>query len=81
MANFVALGMVNKILGGVFALLKSAVILSVIFVFIARLNNIIHFIEKETLETSVLYTPVKKIVPTIFPKIVKEIDEKKNTLQ
>ena len=81
MANFVALGMVNKILGGVFALLRSAVILSVIFVFIARLNNIIHFIEKETLETSVLYTPVKKIVPTIFPKIVKEIDEKKNTLQ
>ena len=81
MANFVALGMVNKILGGIFALLKSAVILSVIFVFIARLNNIIHFIEKETLETSVLYTPVKKIVPTIFPKIVKEIDEKKNTLQ
>ena len=81
MANFVALGMVNKILGGVFALLKSAVILSVIFVFIARLNNIIHFIEKETLETSVLYTPVMKIVPTIFPKIMKEIDEKKNTLQ
>lgn len=81
MANFVALGMVNKILGGVFALLKSAVILSVIFVFIARLNNIIHFIEKETLETSILYTPVKKIVPTIFPKIMKEIDEKKNTLQ
>ena len=81
MANFVALGMVNKILGGIFALLKSAVILSVIFVFIARLNNIIHFIEKETLETSVLYTPVKKIVPTTFPKIVKEIDEKKNTLQ
>ena len=81
MANFVALGMINKILGGVFALLKSVVILSVIFVFIARLNNIIHFIEKETLETSVLYTPVKKIVPTIFPKIVKEIDEKKNTLQ
>ena len=81
MANFVALGMVNKILGGVFALLKSAVILSVIFVFIARLNNIIHFIEKETLETSVLYTPVKKIVPTIFPKIIEEIDEKKNTLQ
>ena len=40
--------------------------------FIARLNNIIHFIEKETLETSVLYTPVKKIVPTIFPKIMKD---------
>lgn len=78
MANFVALGMINKILGGIFALLKSVVILSVIVVFFARLNNVIHFIEKETLDTSVLYMPVKKIVPTIFPKIIQEIDKKKN---
>jgi len=78
MANFVALGMINKILGGVFALLKSVVILSVIFIFFARLNSVIVFVEKETFQTSVLYTPVKKIVPTIFPQIIKEIDEKKN---
>jgi membrane protein required for colicin V production len=78
MANFVALGMINKILGGVFALLKSVVILSVIFIFFARLNSVIVFVEKETFETSVLYTPVKKIVPTIFPQIIKQIDEKKN---
>ena len=76
-----ALGMINKILGGVFALLKSVVILSVIVVFFARLNSVIRFVEKETLETSVLYTPVKKIVPTIFPQIIKEIDEKKNEYQ
>ena len=81
MANFVALGMINKLLGGVFALLKSVLILSVLFVFFSRLNGVIRFIEKETLETSVLYTPVKKIVPTLFPNIIEKIEEKKNELQ
>jgi membrane protein required for colicin V production len=78
MANFAALGLINKIFGGVFALLKSGVILSVVFVFIARVNSTIPFIEKETLSTSVLYAPVKEIVPTIFPQIIEKIDEKKN---
>ena len=81
MANFVALGMINKILGGVFALLKSGVILSVVFVFIARVNSTIPFIEKETLDTSVLYAPVREIVPTIFPQIIEEFDEKKEDFQ
>jgi|OM-RGC.v1.017041707 membrane protein required for colicin V production len=81
MADFVALGLINKILGGVFALLKSVVILSVIFVFFARVNSTIPFIEKQTLDASILYAPVKEIVPTIFPAIIKEIDEKKNELQ
>jgi len=81
MADFVALGLINKILGGVFAVLKSVVILSVIFVFFARVNSTIPFIEKQTLDASILYAPVKEIVPTIFPTIIKEIDEKKNELQ
>jgi membrane protein required for colicin V production len=81
MANFAALGLINKIFGGVFALLKSGVILSVVFVFIARVNSTIPFIEKETLNTSVLYAPVKEIVPTIFPQIIEKIDEKKNEYQ
>jgi len=81
MADFVALGLINKILGGVFALLKSVVILSVIFVFFARVNSTIPFVEKQTLDASILYAPVKEIVPTIFPAIIKEIDEKKNELQ
>jgi hypothetical protein len=28
-----------------------------------------------------LYAPVKEIVPTIFPQIIKEIDEKKEGFQ
>jgi len=74
MADFAALGLVNKIFGGVFALLKSVVILSVIFVFFARINNKVPFVGKETLDNSLLYEPVKDIIPSIFPSIIKEFD-------
>lgn len=75
LANFASLGIINKIAGGVFGALKIGLILSVIFLFFGKLNNTIPFIEKETLDTSILYAPVKKIAPAIFPSIIK--DDKK----
>ena len=80
MADFAALGLVNKIMGGVFALLKSVVILSVIFVFFSRINSTIPFVGKETLNSSILYAPVKSIVPSIFPSIIKEFDSEESEL-
>ena len=76
MANFASLGFINKTLGGLFALLKGAVILSVIFIFFARINVFFSLVKKQTLETSLLYVPVKKIVPTIFPAIIEEVEKK-----
>ncbi|EAR13431.1 CvpA family protein [Polaribacter irgensii 23-P] len=72
LANFASLGIVNKILGGVFGALKIGLILSVVFIFFGKVNNTIPFVKKETLDTSILYAPVKKIVQTIFPSIIKE---------
>jgi membrane protein required for colicin V production len=71
LANFASLGIINKILGGVFGTLKIGLILSVVFIFFGKINNTIPFVKKETLETSVLYAPVKKIAQTIFPSIIK----------
>lgn len=76
MADLAALGLINKIFGGVFALLKSVVILSVIFVFFSKINTTFPFIGEETLEKSILYQPVKDIVPTIFPSIIEEFESK-----
>lgn len=76
MADLAALGLINKIFGGVFALLKSVVILSVIFVFFSKINTTVPFIGEETLEKSILYQPVKDIVPTIFPSIIEEFESK-----
>ena len=81
LANFAALGILNKILGGVFGALKIGLILSVVFIFFGKMNNTIPFVEKETLNNSILYNPVKKIAPTIFPSIIKEIKEEKTTVE
>lgn len=69
LADVIALGILNKILGGVFGALKICLILSVIFVFFVKVNNTIPFVKKEIIETSILFQPVKNIVPTIFPSI------------
>lgn len=72
LANFASLGILNKILGGIFGALKIGLIGSVIFIFFGKMNDTIPFIEKETIKKSILYEPVKKIAPTIFPSIIKE---------
>ncbi len=77
LADFASLGIINKILGGVFGALKIGLILSVIFIFFGKMNDTIPFIKKETLDESILYQPVKKIAPTIFPSIIKNEKEEK----
>ncbi|WP_166383870.1 MULTISPECIES: CvpA family protein [unclassified Polaribacter] len=76
-ADFASLGILNKILGGVFGALKIGLILSVLFIFFGKMNDTIPFIEKETLQESILYGPVKKVAPTIFPSIIKEVEKEK----
>ena len=70
-ADFASLGILNKILGGVFGALKIVLILSLIFIFFGKINDTIPFVKKELLKESVLYSPVKKVAPMIFPSIIK----------
>ncbi len=72
LANFAALGIINKLLGGVFGALKIGLILSVILMVFDGLNNTIPFADAEDLEDSVLYAPVKSLAPSIFPNILKK---------
>lgn len=74
-ADFASLGILNKLLGGVFGALKIGLILSVVFIFFGKMNDTIPFVEQETLDESILYKPVKKIAPMIFPSIIKEDGE------
>ncbi|MBR9757560.1 MAG: CvpA family protein [Algicola sp.] len=70
LANFAALGIINKLLGGVFGGLKIALILSVLLVVFDRMNKTIPFANEESLGESLLYQPVKALAPTIFPSIL-----------
>lgn len=75
LANFAALGIINKLLGGVFGGLKIGLILSVVLIVFDDLNKTIPFASAEDLEDSILYTPVKSLAPTIFPNILKKDKE------
>jgi membrane protein required for colicin V production len=70
LANFAALGIINKLLGGVFGALKLALILSVLLNIFDKMNKTISFMDNDTKEESVLYEPVKSLVPLIFPDIL-----------
>ena len=69
-ADFAALGLVNKSLGALFGGLKIAVILSAILIIFDKMNRTIPFTNEEDKEISTLYKPVKAIVPLIFPNLI-----------
>jgi membrane protein required for colicin V production len=76
LADFAALGILNKLLGALFGGLKMALILSVLLNIFEKLNTTITFLDKEHTEDAVLYKPVKSLVPLIFPFVIKSEDLK-----
>ncbi len=75
-ANFAALGLLNKILGGVFGALKIGLILSIVLIVFSKLNNTIPFMTQEQQEATILYEPVKNLAPLLFPNLIKVVDSK-----
>ncbi|WP_299098441.1 CvpA family protein [uncultured Winogradskyella sp.] len=75
LADFAALGIINKLAGGVFGALKIGLILSVVLIVFHKMNNTLPFMEQEDLEESMLYKPVKSLAPMIFPNLIKSEDE------
>jgi membrane protein required for colicin V production len=67
--NAAALGFVNRILGIVFGLLKSVLIMSVFFVVLNAVDARRPFLPKETIEQSRFYNTISDIAPAIFPVI------------
>jgi membrane protein required for colicin V production len=65
----ISLGFVNRLLGIVFGLLKSALIMSVFFVILNAIDARKPFLPKETIEKSMFYNPISDIAPIIFPII------------
>ena len=78
LADFAALGILNKLLGGVFGALKIGLILSVLLIVFDTMNNSIPFADQKDLEESILYKPVKGLAPMIFPSILTKGKEEQN---
>ena len=78
-ADFAALGLINKLLGGVFSALKIAFIISVIFMFVNASKNFSGLIiSEEKKESSILYEPVAMLAPLLLPNILEQVDTFRN---
>lgn len=73
MISLLALGIVNRLAGAVFGLLKMAFFASLFFMFLNQSK--LYSIEKETQVNSVLYFPVEGFAPLILPSILEEMEK------
>jgi membrane protein required for colicin V production len=69
-ADKASLGFLNKFFGAVFGLLKIGLIVSVAVIVFDKLNKAMPFVQEETIQNSILYTPVKNLAPMLFPSIL-----------
>ena len=81
----IALGIVNRLLGVLFSLLKTAFIVSIVLVLINKADNKYNFIPDETKDESLLYKPLSNFAPMIFPylnfdKIRDKFEEEKSSI-
>ncbi len=67
--SIIALGFLNRLAGGIFGLLKAALVLSVILYFMNGFDIGSSIIKPEVKEKSYLYEPIESIVPLIIPKL------------
>lgn len=81
LADFAALGIVNKLLGALFGALKMAFILSVLLNIFDNMNRAIPLTDEESIADSSLYSPVKSLVPMIFPIILEKKKEFQDALE
>jgi membrane protein required for colicin V production len=64
-----ALGWTNRLAGAVFCLLRGALVLSVVLNLYETIDSDRSMIGFERIESSVFYTPVQRLAPTLFPSV------------
>ncbi|WP_339836186.1 CvpA family protein [uncultured Maribacter sp.] len=71
-ANFAMLGLLNKIAGGIFGVLKVAIILGAAFIFFDRMDSTFNLLDDETKEESILYQPIREVGALLFENVIKK---------
>lgn len=80
-ANFAMLGLLNKIAGAIFGVVKVSIILGALLIFFERINESADVVENETMQQSILYEPLKEIGAFVFNRVFRseqEIQPSKN---
>lgn len=65
--KFIMLGWLDKLLGVVFAIVKAGLIVGLVIFTVSSLNARFSFLNETLVAESVLYTPLKNLVWSIFP--------------
>ncbi len=73
-ADFAYLGWINKFGGGFFRVLKTVLILGIVFAVFEKINYHNFLAKKETLDNSIFYNPVQKTARFMYPSIEKWYD-------
>ncbi|WP_188370313.1 CvpA family protein [Muriicola marianensis] len=71
-AELALLGLLNKIAGGVFGLLKVGIILGALLIFLESVNKNLGFIDEDVKGESVLYEPLRNLGDLVFSAVIKK---------
>ncbi len=71
--KLVMLGWLNKLLGVVFSLLKAGLIVGLVIMAFCSLNDTFGFVSEETMNSSVLYPPLKDLAYSVFPYLKEQL--------
>lgn len=80
-ADFAMLGLLNKIAGGLFGMLKVAIIVGALLIFFERLNSPFEFINEDTKNESIFYNPVKEIGALVFSLVLEKANENEPAIE
>lgn len=69
LANFASLGIFNKLIGGVFGVLRTILIISIALNLLQKINFDYTFVDKETMDESTLYYPIQEVSKAVYPSI------------
>jgi len=69
--DFAFLGWMNKLGGGLFRVLKTVLLVGIVFSVFEKINYNHFFAKKETLEKSIFYYPIQKTAAFMYPSITK----------
>ncbi len=67
LADYSGLGLMNRVLGGVFGFMRMVLVVSVLLNFFLKLNFENNFVKKETLDGSLFFYPLLEVSAYIFP--------------
>lgn len=69
--DFAFLGWINKLGGGIFRVLKTVLIVGLLFSVFEKINHNHFFAKQETLDNSIFYNPIQKTAAFMYPSITK----------